>query len=61
VSSHVVPVIGLASLDAIDAGTLNQLYAALLTDGRKDYAGGGLSPRTTRYIATILHRAFKDA
>jgi integrase len=29
--------------------------------GRKDYAGGGLSPRTVRYIATILHRAFKDA
>jgi Phage integrase, N-terminal SAM-like domain len=58
---HVVPVIGSAPLAAIDGGTLNQLYAALLADGRKDYAGGGLSPRTVRYIHTIIHRAFKDA
>lgn len=58
---HVVPRIGSAPLVAVDAGTLNQLYAALLADGRKDYAGGGLAPRTVRYIHTILHRAFKDA
>jgi integrase len=58
---HVTPVIGTAPLAAVDAGTLNQLYAALLAEGRKDHAGGGLSPRTVRYIHTILHRAFKDA
>lgn len=58
---HVVPVIGSAPLSAIDGGTLNRLYASLLADGRKDYKGGGLSPRTIRYIATILHRMFKDA
>jgi len=58
---HVVPRIGSAPPVAVDAGTLNQLYAALLADGRKDYAGGGLAPRTVRYIHTILHRAFKDA
>jgi integrase len=40
---------------------LNTLYAALLADGRKDHVGGGLSPRTVRYIHTILHRALKDA
>jgi integrase len=40
---------------------LNTLYAALLADGRKDHAGGGLSPRTVRYIHTIIHRALKDA
>ncbi len=58
---HVVPVIGSAPLAAVDAGTLNQMYAALLADGRKDHARGGLSPRTVRYIHTIVHRAFKDA
>jgi integrase len=57
----VVPAIGSAHLAAVDAGTLNQLYAALLAEGRKDHAGGGLSPRTVRYIHTIIHRAFKDA
>jgi integrase len=58
---HVVPYVGLAPLAAIDAGALNGLYGRLLTDGRKDYAGGGLSPRSVRYVHTILHRIFKDA
>ena len=58
---HVVPRIGSAPLAAVDAGTLNTLYAALLADGRRDHTGGGLSPRTVRYIHTIGHRAFKDA
>lgn len=58
---HVVPRIGSAPVAAVDAGTLNQLYAALLANGRKDHAGGGLSPRSVRYIHTIIHRALKDA
>lgn len=44
----------------VDAGTLNNLYAGLLRDGRRDRPGG-LSPRTVRYVHTILHRALKDA
>ena len=58
---HVLPALGSAPLAAVDGGTLNPLYAALLADGRRDYKGGGLSPRTVRYIHTIAHRAFKDA
>jgi hypothetical protein len=58
---HVLPRLGSVQLRRIDAGMLNTLYAALLTEGRRDYAGGGLSPRTVRYIHTIAHRAFKDA
>jgi len=58
---HVLPRLGSVQLRRIDAGMLNTLYAALLADGRKDYAGGGLSPRTVRYVHTIAHRAFKDA
>jgi hypothetical protein len=58
---YVVPQIGSAPPATVDAGTLNTRYAALLADGRrKDHAGGGLSPRTVRYIHTIIHRALKD-
>jgi integrase len=58
---HVLPHLGSVQLRRVDAGMLNTLYAALLADGRKDYAGGGLSPRSVRYIHTIIHRALKDA
>jgi len=44
----------------VDAGSLNTLYARLLSDGHGTRPGG-LSARTVRYIHTILHRAFKDA
>jgi integrase len=57
---HVLPRIGAWPLVKIDAGVLNGLYSGLLTDGRQD-GGGGLSPRTVRYIHTVLHRALKDA
>jgi integrase len=58
---HVLLPLGPVPLRRIDAGMLNTLYAALLADGRKDHAGGGLSPRTVGYIHTIVHRALKDA
>jgi integrase len=59
---HVLPYVGSARLTAIDAGTLNTLYARLLAEGRKDQqAGKGLSPRSVRYVHTIIHRMFKDA
>ncbi|MDQ3784417.1 MAG: site-specific integrase [Actinomycetota bacterium] len=56
---HVTPYIGALPLPKIDAGVLNGLYARLLKDGRRDRQGG-LSPRTVRYVHTILHRALKD-
>jgi integrase len=58
---HVEPYIGTAALVSVDAGTLNGLYAALLASGRKNQAGGGLSPRSVRYVHTIVHRMLKDA
>ena len=58
---HVLPRLGSVQLRRIDAGMLNTLYAALLADGRKDHAGGRLSPRSVRYIHTIIHRALKAA
>jgi integrase len=56
---HVRPCLGSVPLVKIDAGSLNALYARLLADGHRSRPGG-LSPRTVRYIHTILHRAFKD-
>jgi integrase len=58
---HVLPRLGSVQLRRIDAGMLNGLYASLLVDGRKDRVGGGLSPRSVRYIHTIIHRALRDA
>jgi integrase len=57
---HVEPRIGALKLTQVDAGTLNGLYAELLSAGRAD-GQGGLSPRSVRYVHTILHRALKDA
>jgi integrase len=61
VELHAISHLGAAHLTDVDGGVLNALYARLLLDGRKNQAGGGLSPRSVRYIHTILHRAFKDA
>ncbi len=59
---HVAPRIGDVALQAVDGGTLNRLYAELLASGHRGHdAGNGLSPRTVRYVHTVLHRAFKDA
>jgi len=58
---HVLPYLGSTPLAGLDAGALNGLYAALLAGGRKDSEGGGLSPRSVRYVHTIAHRLFKDA
>ena len=71
---HVIPRIGGFPLQAIDAGTISKLYAALLADGHRGVNGyakphdastntrpAGLAPRTVSYIGTILHRAFDDA
>jgi integrase len=49
----------LASLTSVQ---VNGLYRTLRASGRKDYkAGGPLSARTVRYIATILAAALQDA
>ena len=60
VLTHVAPRIGSAQLDAIDAPTLNSLYAALLANGRAKGVGA-LSPSTVRRIHATLHRALRDA
>ncbi|HVA61582.1 MAG TPA: tyrosine-type recombinase/integrase [Mycobacteriales bacterium] len=59
---HVLPVLGDAAIQNLDAGTLTALYRALSTGGRKDYAAGRpLSATTVRYIHTILRSALQTA
>ena len=58
---HVVPRIGHLPLVRLDAGVLNRFYADLLETGWRDGRPGGLSPRTVRYIHTILGRALREA
>ena len=60
IERHVVPRLGGRELRQLGASHLNVLYSELLDDGRCDGAGG-LSPRSVRYIHTILHRALRDA
>lgn len=58
---HVVPAIGRLQLQQLDPGHLNRLYGDLRRGGRKDGKGGGLSPRTIRYVHTIIGAAMRDA
>ncbi len=57
---HVLPAVGRSPISQLTTRQLNSLYGALLTDGRKNGAGG-LSPTTVRYIHVILHGALADA
>jgi integrase len=61
--AHVIPRIGALELRAVDAPTLNGLYADLLVNGRLagKKKGSGLSTRTVNAVHKILHRALSDA
>jgi integrase len=65
---HVLPYLGSAPLAAVDAGSLNGVYATLLVSGRKaprltdrDDAPTGLSPRSVAYVHVIVHKMCRDA
>lgn len=57
---HLRPRLGAVKLSALTGGRLSALYRSLELEGRAD-GTGGLSARTVRYVATILHKAMKDA
>ncbi len=60
--THVLPRLGSVHLQKITPTDLNTLYRALSSDGNKGHRKGeGLSPRTVRYIHTIIGRALGDA
>jgi integrase len=62
---HVLPTLGGNRLSEITPERLNALYGNLLAagfrKGKADEEPRGLSPRTVRYVHTIVQRALKDA
>ncbi len=52
--------LGATELTHLRAGDLDDLYGQMLRGGRRD-GRGGLSPRTVRYLHTILNKALSDA
>jgi integrase len=63
IEKHVLPDLGKLKLQSLTAGHLNALYRKLEKSGRQDESrrGDALSPRTVRYVHTIIRRALKDA
>jgi integrase len=58
---HVVPYIGNIPLQRLSPDDLDGLYDLLLTSGRRNGVGGGLSPKMVRNIHNMLRKALADA
>lgn len=59
---HIKPAIGAVQIQALTGARISALYRELEKGGRQDHrAGEGLSPRTIRYVHTILKAALADA
>jgi integrase len=59
---HIAPNIGSTPLASLTPVTLDRLYRQLEADGRADHREGeGLSPRTVRYVHTIVSAALRAA
>jgi integrase len=58
---HVLPRLGAIPLQKLQPEDLDTFYAQLLTDGKRNGAGGGLAPKTVRIIHGILRKALADA
>ena len=58
---HALPTIGGLQVRALQPLHLSDLYARLLTQGRRDGKPGGLKPRTVGHLHRALHRMLKQA
>lgn len=56
--NHVLPALGVRTLQQLTSPILNTLYADLLNQGGDR---GPLAAKTVRYIHTIVHKALRDA
>jgi integrase len=59
-NQYAMPKLGGIPIQRLSPAHLNSLYADLLAGGRRN-GNGGLSPRTVRYVHTIIRRACSDA
>lgn len=62
-AKHVIPELGHLKLQSLTTSHLNKLYRKLEKSGRLDerHHGEALSPRTVRYVHTIISCALRDA
>jgi Phage integrase, N-terminal SAM-like domain len=58
---HLRPALGSIPLQQLTGPRISALYRELEQSGRRDLRGGGLSPRTVRYVHTILKAALREA
>jgi integrase len=58
---YVLPDVGAKRLDALTVHDLDALYGRLLESGKRRKPSGGLSPRSVRYVHTVVHKALSDA
>ncbi len=59
--NHVLPALGSTPLQQLSTGHLNSLYRGLMTQGRRNGGGGGLSAKTVRNIHGTVSKVLADA
>jgi integrase len=60
VRTHVEPLVGHIPLQKLTANDLDRCYAAMLSDGHQRN-GGPLSPRSARFVHSVVRKALSDA
>ncbi|MEO1061934.1 MAG: site-specific integrase [Actinomycetota bacterium] len=58
---HIEPYVGRIPLQKLQPEDLDELYVKLLTDGKRNGAGGGLSAKTVRNVHATIQSALTDA
>jgi len=58
---HMKPYLGQIRLQQLTGPKITAMYRTLERGGKADGSGNGLSAKTVRYVANVLHRALKDA
>ncbi len=58
---HMSPHIGQIPIGRLTPARIRELYRYLEQHGRADGREGGLSAKTVRYVASVLHKSLKDA
>lgn len=61
INKHIIPALGHLKLTQVKTVNIQKLYNDKLSGGRADGKQGGLSPKSIRYIHTVIHSSFQQA
>lgn len=61
VDGHIIPALGHLRLPQLQTAHIQRLYNERLAGGRLDGKPGGLSPKSVKYIHTVIHSALEQA